>query len=198
MLGQTAPKFLSSQVEKCASRVSISPHVCHPPLSCPHPLAPPRICCVSRFLSRCFPFCSSLFRSSHPVNALSDQNGHPGGHLGKSWEIAVGVSLGACVYMCSLSPNAHSLPRTSALWRSSHNSHRHNAPTEAEALPITTAWLSIRFASTSGVVTINALRHLKSASIIQPNPTLLIPNLRLFVAPIRLSASGQTRQEEFS
>ena len=41
-----------------------------------------------------------------PSSALSGKDGHPDGHLGKTWEIAVGVSLGAslvCLYALSLS-----------------------------------------------------------------------------------------------
>lgn len=46
------------------------------------------------------------FPSSLPLSALSGKDGHPDGHLGKTWEIAVGVSLGAspvCAYVLPLS-----------------------------------------------------------------------------------------------
>jgi len=104
MLGQmTTPKFLSSKVEKCAFSVSIFPS-CLPSLSpspsSSPPLSSPYTLRQSLSLSLFFP----LPQLTPPSSALSGQDGHPDGHLGKAWEIAVGVSLGASlVYLYALS-----------------------------------------------------------------------------------------------
>ena len=106
----TTPKFLSSKVEKCAFSVSIFPS-CLPSLSpSPSPSSsPPLSSPYALRQSLSLPFLP-LPQLTPPSSALSGQNGHPDGHLGRAWEIAVGVSLGASpVYLCTHSLSFPSL-----------------------------------------------------------------------------------------
>lgn len=56
------------------------------------------------------PFSFLSFPSSPPLSALSGSDGHPNGHLGKTWEIAVGVSLGASPVCACVLPISLPLP----------------------------------------------------------------------------------------
>lgn len=129
LLSQVENAFVAFQSFANAS------HASHPSLSPTHPriLPLPRVCCVSL---------SSLslpFRSLHPSSALSGEDGHPDGHLGKTWEIVVGVSLSASfMSLYVLSPLIPS-SRSSALWGNSHDNPRYNTSTKAEASATATA-----------------------------------------------------------
>ena len=125
---------------------------------------------------------------------MSGQDEHSSGHLGKTWEVALGVALGASpMYLCTcqtlIPPLSH--PRSSALRRSSHDSHRYDATTETE----TATSRTVRFTPTSNVLTLHALRYLKGALINRPTQPPWLLTLPVH-SPARYISLGTSTVEE--